>query len=114
MTNPTGMTTSAVCLAGFFAIRLLARWRVDRRRHLALTIPLVDPALIESTLAPQPGDDANLLAELRDTLAHLNRRAYAEEFWALDAQIAALDARLPKAARETLRRAVIRMLETSD
>ncbi len=104
----------SVALTGFFALRVVARYRVDRRKQAALKTPLVDPILLETTFAPQAGDDANLLAEVRDTLKHLNRQTYAEEFWGIDQQIARLDAELPKTARATLRRALLRMLRTED
>jgi hypothetical protein len=105
---------TAAVIAGYFAIRVIAGWRVDRRKRVEMTTPLVDPILLETTFAPHEGDDANLLAEVRDTLAHLNRRAYAEEFWNISDQIVALDKKLPKPAKATLRRAARRMLDTDD
>ncbi|MGO8674039.1 MAG: hypothetical protein ACLQVD_22100 [Capsulimonadaceae bacterium] len=111
ISNPALLKTVLV-VGGIYAIRLLARWRVATRRRSELTTPLVDPVLLETTFVAHDGDDVNLLAEVRDTLAHLNRQCYAEEFWNVDEQLSSLDSRLPQEARSTLRRAALRMLGT--
>ena len=112
--NWESFAKTAAVIGGFFAIRVIAGWRVDRRKMASMKTPLVDPVLLETTFAPKAGDDANLLAEVRDTLAHLNRQAYAEEFWNVSDQIVRLDAELPKKAKVTLRTVLIRMLATED
>jgi hypothetical protein len=104
----------AAVLTAYFLIRVVTKYRVAKRAQAALTTPLVDPVLLETTFAARPGEDANLLAELRDTLIHLNRQSYAEEFWGIDAQLTALDGKLPDASRPTLRSAMIRMLDSDD
>lgn len=114
MINFMAFLKTAGVIGGYFAIRVIAGWRVERRERAALTTRLVDPILLETTFAPREGDDPNLLAEVRDTLAHLNRRAFAEEFWNVSDQIVALDKKLPKKARSTLRAALLRMLDTDD
>ena len=89
-----------MCWFRFFLARVWGKWRAAKREQAALTTPLVDAALLEATFAPRPrdGDDPDLLAEMRDTLAHLNRQAYAEEFWGLNAQLSALEKTLLSAA----------------
>ena len=96
--------------------RVWTQFRVGKRKRIAFTTPLVDGALLEAALAPRPkdSDDADLLAELRDTFAHLNRRAYAEEFWNLHEQIVALDTNLGPNQKATLRRALLRLLIVND
>jgi hypothetical protein len=103
-------------LALTFGVRALSQWRVARRERAALTTPLVDRAILEATFAPRAkdGDDADLLAELRDTFLHLNRRAYAEEFWGLHTQIVSLSETLGDVPRATLRRAVVRLITAND
>lgn len=107
---------SGVVLAVVFAARAWAKWRVAGRERAALTTPLVDAALLEAVFAPRPtdGDDPDLLAELRDTFLHLNRRAYADEFWGLHVQIVALSEKVGETQRATLRRAVVRLLTAND
>ena len=99
-----------------FAARIWAKWRVSARQGKALTTPLVDAVLLESVFAPRAkdGDDADLLAEMRDTFLHLNRQAYAEEFWGLHTQLAALYASLGSAQRSTMRRALVRLVIAND
>jgi len=112
--NPLFFGKTAAFIGGLFAIRIIAGYRVDRRKKASMLTPLVDPILLETTFAARGGDDANLLAELRDTLAHLNRQAYAEEFWNVSDQIVALEKQLPKKAKSTLRSALLRMLDTDE
>ena len=114
MINWESLAKTAGVIGGYFAIRIVAGWRVDKRKRVSMSTPLVDPILLETTFAPREGDDVNLLAEVRDTLAHLNRQAYAEEFWKVSDQIVALDETLPPPAKSTLRLALVRMLETDD
>jgi len=114
MINWESFAKTAAVIGGFFAIRIIAGWRVDRRKMASMKTPLVDPVLLETTFAPRAGDDVNLLAEVRDTLAHLNRQAYAEEFWNVSDQIIRLDAELPKKAKVTLRAVLVRMLGTDE
>jgi len=114
MINWESFAKTAAVIGGYFAIRAAAGWRVDKRKRMSMTTRLVDPILLETTFAPRDGDDANLLAEVRDTLAHLNRQAYAEEFWNVSDQIVRLDAELPKKAKSTLRSVLVRMLATDD
>lgn len=99
-----------------FGSRLWAKWRTARRERAALTTPLFDAVLLETALAPrvQDGDDADLLEEMRDTFRHLNRRAYAEEFWGLHRQLVALYGGLDEPQRATLRRALLRLLTVND
>lgn len=115
MTIETLERTAAV-LGIIFGARAWAGWRAAKRQKAALTTPLFDASLLEAALAPRvkDGDDANLLAELRDTFTHLNRRAYADEFWNLHTQIAALHSKLGPPQQSTLRRALVRLLLVND
>lgn len=116
MINLLWLERSTIPVSLYFLARVLGRWRGSKRQRAALTTPLVDAALLEAVFQPRPkdGDDPNLLAEVRDTLAHLNRQAYAEEFWELPAQIIALDGTLGPVPKATLRRALLRLLATPD
>jgi hypothetical protein len=105
---------AGLIFGGFLVIRAIAKWRVDQRKQSSFVTPLVDPVKLETLLVAQPGEDANLIAELRDTIAHLNREAYAEEFYGLDRQIAALDHDLPAVARNTLRAEMLRLLDSDE
>ena len=99
-----------------FGSRVLAKWRVSRRERAGLTTPLFDAVLLEAVFAPRlkDSDDANLLEEMRDTLRHLNRRAYAEEFWSLHQQLVTLYGTLGEPQRATMRRALLRLLLVND
>lgn len=114
--NALVLERGGALLGVLFLSRVWVRWRVARKGRAALVTPLVDAAILEAVFAPRPqeGDDANLLAEMRDTFAHLNRQAYAEEFWNLHAQLAALAPTLSGPARATLRRAVVRLVVAND
>lgn len=113
MTIETLERTAAI-LGIIFAARIWSQYRAAKRQKAALTTVLFDASLLEAALAPRPGDDANLLAELRDTFAHLNRRTYAEDFWNLHTQIAALHSKLGPPQQSTLRRALVRLLLVND
>lgn len=110
--NEIALERAGVLLAAIFGARVFAKWRVSRREREALAIPLVDPILLETLFAARAaeGDDPALLAELRDTLLHLNRRAYAEEFWGLHTQLAALYDTLAQPQQATMRRAILRLI----
>lgn len=108
--NPLLVECGGVVLALLFGIRAWRGWRAAHAARAALLTPLVDAALLEQVLAPGSGDDPNILAEVRDTLLHLNREAYATEFWGLHTQIAALFPTLNTDAQATLRRALLRLL----
>jgi len=112
--NVDTVVRAGLIFAGFFVIRGLAQYRVDKRKRQSYVESLIDPVKLEALFGPGPGDDANMMAELRDTFIHLNRQAYAEEFYGLDAQITALDAGLPETARQTMRRQMLRLLDSDD
>lgn len=112
--NPVIFERGGLLLALLFGSRMWAGWRAARRSHAALTTPLVDAAVLEAVFAPRPADDPDLLAEMRDTLLHLNRQAYAEEFWGLHAQLSALYPTLQPAPQATMRRALVRLLTAND
>ncbi len=112
--NPILFERGGILLALLFGSRVWAQWRTARRARAALTTPLVDAALLEAVFAPRAGDDPDLLAEMRDTLLHLNRQAYAEEFWGLHAQLTALYPTLRSAPQATMRRALLRLLTAND
>lgn len=103
-------------LGALFVARIVGKWRGSKKQQAAMTTPLFDAALLEAVFHPRAkdGDDPALLAEVRDTLAHLNRQAWAEEFWGLHAQIAALDATLAPPQKATLRRVLLRLLTAND
>ncbi len=112
--NPILFERGGVLLALLFGSRVWAQWRTARRSRVALTTPLVDTVVLEAVFAPRAGDDPDLLAEMRDTLLHLNRQAYAEEFWGLHTQLSALYPTLKEAPQATMRRALIRLLTAND
>ena len=114
--NWIGLERGVVVVGAIFFARVVGKWRGTKRERVALTTPLFDGATLEAVFQPRPrdGDDPDLLAEVRDTLLHLNRQAYAEEFWGLNAQITALDGTLGAAQKATLRRALLRLLTAND
>ena len=114
--NGVWLERGGIGVGAYFLARFLGKWRGGKRERVMLTTPLVDAALVEAVFHPRSkdGDDPDLLAEMRDTLAHLNRQSYAEEFWGLNAQIAALDKTLGPAQKATLRRVLVRLLTAND
>ena len=114
--NGIWLERSAVALTMYFLARTVGRFRGSKKQQVALQTPLVDAATLEAVFQPRAkdADDAVLLAELRDTLTHLNRQAWAEEFWDLHTQIAALAQTLGPAQNATLRRAILRLLTAND
>lgn len=114
--NALWLERSGLVLSVYFLARTVGRYRGAKKQQQAMQTPLVDAAILEAVFQPRPkdGDDADLLAELRDTFAHLNRQAWAEEFWGLHAQIAALSQTLGPMQNATLRRAVLRLLTAND
>jgi len=114
--NGVWLERSGIALGFYFFARMMGRYRGAKKQQEALTTPLVDVALLEAVFQPRPkdGDDRDLLAEIRDTLAHLNRQAYAEEFWGIPEQIAALDATLGAPQKATLRRVLLRLVTAND
>lgn len=114
--NVAVLAQFGVVLGVTFAARIWSKWRVSTRQSKALTTPLVDAVLLESVFAPRAkdGDDANLLAEMRDTFLHLNRQAYAEEFWSLHTQLTALYGTLGPSQQFTMRRALVRLVIAND
>ena len=115
MINPSRL----IYILGVAAIPVIARTWVrlkrERRQKREAKLPLFDAVLLEIALTPkQDGDDSDVLIEIRETLAHLNRREYAEEFWGLDEQLAAYHERIPPTSRPTMKRAVLRLLDQPD
>jgi hypothetical protein len=107
----------AIIIVAAFGIRITAKYRADRKERTLMALPLVDPIQIETAFAPRPADndDADVLAEVRNTFLHLNRRAYAEEFFGLDKQLTTWHNQLPKPAQKaTFRRALLRLLASDD
>lgn len=96
--------------------RLWVSYRRDRRQKREYLLPLFDAVLLEVALTPKQGesDDADVLAEMRQTLAHLNRRSFAKEFWGLDEQLAQYYEKLPENCRPTMRRALLRLIGQPD
>lgn len=114
--NVLWLERSGLALTAYFLARTVGRYRGAEKQRQAMQTPLVDAAILEAVFHPRvkDGDDVDLLAELRDTFAHLNRQAWAEEFWGLHAQIAALSETLGPNQNATLRRAVLRLLTAND
>ena len=111
-----GWERGGLALAVYCAAAAAGRFRAGRRRLAALQTPLADAAVLEAALHPrlQDGDDAALLAELREMFASVNRQADAEKFFGLHVPIAALSHTLAPAQRATLRRAILRLLASGD
>ena len=111
-----GFDRAAVILLVLFGSRAWAKYQSVRRDRAALVTPLVDRTVLEAVFAPRArdADDPALLDEMRDTFLHLNREAYAEEFYRLDAQLATLYQTLAPAAQATMRRALLRLVTAND
>ena len=111
-----GWERGGLALTLYFVAVAVGRFRAGRRRLAVLQTPLFDAAVLEAVFHPrlQDGDDAALLADVRETFASLNRQADAEEFLHLHTQIGALSQTLTPAQSATLRRAVLRLLASRD
>ena len=114
--NPVWLERGGIGVGAYFIARFVGKWRGGNKARVMLTTPLVDVALLEAVFHPRlkDGDDPDLLAEIRDTLAHLNRQTYAEEFWSLNTQLVALDKTLGPEQKATLRRVLLRLLTAND
>lgn len=114
MINPSRL----IYILGVAAIpviaRLWVRFKQERRQKREAKLPLFDAVLLEIALTPKEGDDPDVMVEVRETLAHLNRREYAEEFWGLDGQLVPYYERIPEPSRPTMKRAVLRLLDQPD
>jgi len=104
-------------LAGItFFSRLWVKFRQDRKQRKLYDTPLFDDTLLDTICMPRKKDDdnADVLAEIHQTLLHLNRQHFAKEFWDLDKQLTTYYAGLPEQYRPTFRRAILRMVTISD
>ena len=111
-----GWERGGLALTLYFVAVAVGRFRAGRRRFAALQTSLFDAAMLEAVFHPrlQDGDDTALLTDLREKFAALNRQAHAEEFSHLHTQLAALSQTLAPSQVATLRRAVLRLLDSGD
>jgi len=100
----------------YFVSRVWAKFKMDAATRRKQNIPLFDAVLLEIATTPpkDSAEDPDVLAEIRETLAHLNCQSYAEEFWGLDKQLVEYYSRLPVSSRPTMRAALIRLLRSED
>ena len=96
--------------------RLWVKFKQDRKARKSFETPLFDDVLLANVCMPRKkdSDNADVLAEVYQTLNHLNRQHYAEEFWNLDKDLAAYYVKLPEQYRPTFRRALVRMVTVND
>jgi len=114
--NFVALERTAIVLGSGFFVRAWFSWRGHQRKRKDFEARLVDGAVLEAVFTPQRGmtDDLDLLAEMRDTFSHLNRRAYAQEFWGITDQLITLHDRLEEPQRDTMHRAIIRLISSKD
>jgi hypothetical protein len=114
--NPQSLLYSGGVIVIMFASRIWYKYRRDRQMRIGYETPLFDDSLLATVCMPRKkdGDNADVLAEINQTLSHLNRQHYADEFWELDKQLTTYYVQLPEHYRPTLRRALIRMLTVND
>jgi len=114
--NLVAFERTVIVLGSGFLVRAWVSWRSERKKRKDFEARLVDGAVLEAAFAPQKGspDDPDLLAEMRDTFAHLNRRVYVEEFWGITDQLVTLHDRLDIPQRDTMHRALLRLISTND
>jgi hypothetical protein len=107
--------TGGVIAIGFIS-RNWVKYKQDKKRRKLYDTPLFDDALLANVCMPhkKDGDNPDVLAELMQTLSHLNRQQYAAEFWDLDKTLSKYYAGLPEQFRPTLRRAALRMITIND
>jgi len=111
-------TTGLIYVGGLTAItfvsRIWAKYKLERRAINESSLPLFDLVQLEIAMTPQPGDDPSILAEIRETLTHLNRRAFELDIWTLDEQLVTYHQRLPDPLRPTMHRAMLRLIQSQD
>jgi hypothetical protein len=107
-------------VVGLAGAAMLARIWVRFRRNLSerrnYKRPIFDLVALEVAMTPrsEDGDDPDVLAEMRDTLAHLNRGSFAQEFAELDKQLVLYYQRLPASSAPTMRQGMLRLLACDD
>jgi hypothetical protein len=113
------LTTTGLLYAGgmagiIFVSRVWTKYKLDARAKHEETLPLFDLVQLEIATTSQADDDADVLAEIRETFTRLNRRRFATEVWALDTQLAKYYARLPNQSRQTMRCVLLRFIQSED
>jgi len=111
--SPWMFYLGASAFVGGFS-RIWVLYRRDRKARRAFRAQLFDTTMLDNALSGVGGDDRDVLLELRETFAHLNREAFADELWALDRQLCAYYERIPKASRPTMRQALISLIASED
>jgi hypothetical protein len=113
--SPYYVYAGATMVIGIFS-RIWVTFRRDRAARRAMKTPLFDQSQLDAALTPTEGmdDDPAILAELGETLSHLNRQAFAEELWNLEKSLTKYYRKIPAAKRPTMQRALIRLIESDD
>ncbi len=101
------------------AARAWTSYRFNVRKRREAELPLVDPFLLELVFSPRkanPDDDEAVLDEMKRILARVNERSRLMEFEAADSGLVQYYGHLAQstASRPTARRAVVRLIESSD
>ncbi len=99
--------------------RAWASYWFNVRKRRAANLPLVDPFLLELVFSPRkanPDDDEAVLDEMKRIIARVNIRSRLPEFEASDTSLVQYYGTLSQstASRPTARRAIIRLIESSD
>jgi hypothetical protein len=99
-----------------FISRVWVKYKQDRKVRKDYDTQLFDDVLLANVFMPRKkdGDNVDVLAEVYQTLTHLNRQHFASEFWDLDKQLTKYYSGLPEQYRPTMRRALIRMVTVND
>jgi hypothetical protein len=81
-----------------------------------MRVPLFPAQSIESVLAAKltDNDDPAIVNEIKSTISHLNRQAFAKEFWDLDKDLIRYYKRIPGRSRPTMERVLIYMIESDE
>lgn len=102
-------------LAITFTSRALARIKIERRTRRDAELPLFSAVALEIATTPrESADDADVMAEIRATLTHLNRRRYADEARRLPVQLKEYTGNLPLPLRPTVNHVAVRLIESHD
>lgn len=114
MLTATGVIYAVGIAAIPFVSRVYAKYRIAKKAEREEALALFDAVELEIATTARANEDADILAEIRDALTHLNRRRFAAQVWEIDTQLAVYYGRLPQDKRDTMEAALARMIESRD